>query len=82
MFNSIFDGAAIGQYLGGINPAVHSNARPGFINETCIFNPSRIVIEWRRDEKNRNVPFAVFDGAAYRINNLHIHSKKLHDFRS
>lgn len=81
-FNSIFDGAAFGQYLGGIDPNVHAHSQPGFINETCVFNPSYLRFEWRKDEQGRKVPFALCEGAAYRINNLHIHSKRLHDFRS
>lgn len=82
LFQSIFDGAAIGQYLGGVNSAVHANSRPGFINETCVFNPSQLQIEWRIDEQDRRVPYAIYDRKVYRINNLHIHSKRLHDFRS
>lgn len=81
IFNSIFDGAAIGQYLGGTDP-IHENSDPGFINETCVFDPSQLIFEWRKDEQGRKVPFAVCEGTAYRINNLHIHSKRLHDFRS
>lgn len=80
-FESIFDGAAFGQYLGGIDPR-NGVSKPGFINETCLFNPSLLTIEWRVDEKGRNVPFAICKGNAYRINNLHIHSKFLENFRS
>ncbi len=82
LFQSIFDGAAIGQFLGGTNAAVHSNSKPGFINETCVFNPSYLTFEWRKDEQGRKVPYAICQGVACRINNLHIHSKRLHDFRS
>jgi len=80
-FNSIFDGAAIGQFLGGIDPR-NGKSEPGFINETSLFNPSLVSIEWHRDERNRNVPYAVSNGKLYRINNLHIHSKMLEKFRS
>jgi hypothetical protein len=81
LFNSIFDGAALGQYLGGVDPQ-NGPSRPGFINETSLFNPSHLTIEWHRDERNRMVPFARCKGALYRINNLHIHSKHLDNFRS
>lgn len=81
VFNSIFDGAAFGQYLGGIDPR-NGLSKPGFINETCLFNPSHLPIEWYRDEQNRNVPFARCNEALYRVNNLHIHSKFLENFRS
>jgi len=80
-FDSIFDGAALGQYLGGIDPR-NGPSIPGFINETCYFNPSYITIEWHVDEKDRNVPFAIYHDKAYRINNLHIHSKNLEKFKS
>jgi hypothetical protein len=81
IFDSIFDGAAFGQYLGGIDPR-NGPSKPGFINETCLFNPSYVPIEWHRDEQNRNVPFARCNRALYRVNNLHIHSKFLDNFRS
>lgn len=81
LFNSIFDGAAIGQYLGGIDPR-NGESKPGFINETCVFNPSYLTFEWHKDAEGRNVPFALCNGAKYRINNLHIHSKFLENFRS
>jgi hypothetical protein len=80
-FNSIFDGAAIGQYLGGIDP-IHPNNQPGFINETAFINPSKFKYEWMRDEKHRKVPYAVYDGKHVKINNLHIHCKRLEQFRS
>lgn len=80
-FKSIFDAAAIGQYLGGVSP-VHGTPKPGFINETCLFNPSLATYEWRKDTQGRNVPFVHYNRAAYRINNLHIHSKQLHLFKS
>lgn len=80
-FQSIFDAAAIGQYLGGVSP-VHGPPQPGFINETCIFNPSHLRFEWHKDAQGRNTPFAVCNGKKYRINNLHIHSKSLEKFKS
>lgn len=78
---SIFDAAALGQYLGGIDPR-NGPSKPGFVNESCIFNPSRLSFEWIMDDQNRRVPFAVYRGNKYRINNLHIHSKNLSAFKS
>ena len=80
-FKSIFDGAALGQYLGGIDPR-NGHSKPGFINESCLFNPSKLKIVWERDTEGRKVPFAIFNEAYYRINNLHIHLKKLNQFSS
>lgn len=80
-FSSIFDGAAIGQYLGGIDPR-NGPSVPGFINESCVFNPSLLVYSWKTDERNRKVPYASYRGVEYRINNLHVHSKDLVQFLS
>lgn len=80
-FHAIFDAAAIGQFLGGIDP-IHANNAPGFINESCLFNPSLLEYEWIPDDKNRRVPYAVFQGQYYKIINLHIHSKRLYEFKS
>lgn len=81
MFNGIFDAAAIGQYLGGIDP-IHKNSAPGFLNESCIFRCDRLKFIWEKDQQNRKIPFAVFLDKKYPIFNLHIHSKRLKDFRS
>ena len=80
-FKSIFDAAAIGQYLGGGDPRNGTHG-PGFINESCIFNPSLLVYEWLEDLEGRKVPFAVYGGEKFRVNNLHIHSKNLWQFTS
>ncbi len=80
-FDSIFDAAALGQYLGGIDPK-NGASSPGFINESCIFNPSKLHFRWERDLEGRNVPYAYFEGVERRINNLHIHCKNLKLFSS
>lgn len=82
-FNSVFDGASLGQYLDGMNPRVHNeNLGPGYIRPECVFNPAALEIEWVLDEESRNVPYISYKGDRYRINNLHIHSKKLANFKS
>jgi len=81
-FNSVFDAACIGQYLGGESPRNIGEIVPGFINETCVFNPSYLQYEWIEDSQGRKVPYINFDDKQFRINNLHIHSKKLAEFRS
>lgn len=80
-FNCIFDAAAIGQYLGGIDPRC-GKAGPGFINETCLFNPSQLQYVWECNCDGLRVPYAVFNGKKYLIANLHIHSKNLALFKS
>lgn len=81
LFHSIFDAAALGQFLGGIDPR-NGASEPGFINESCIFNPSLLDIQWIPDDQNRLVPYVVYPHAKFKINNLHIHSKNLGDFLS
>lgn len=82
-FNSIFDAAAIGQYLGGIDPTnSHSKSTVGFINETCIFNPSFYKFQWIKDSANRRVPYMISERNITPVNNLHIHSKNLSAFMS
>lgn len=80
-FNSIFDAAALGQYLGGVD-VFHGNSRPGFIDVYCIFDPSHFSFYWKEDTLRRKVPYIVFNKKEYRINNLHIHSKRLLEFSS
>jgi hypothetical protein len=80
-FKSIFDGNAIGQYFGGRDPST-GPAGPGIINKNSLFNPSLLTYQWEKDEQGRNVPFMIFNGERYRINNLHVHSKDLKKFLS
>ena len=81
-FASIFDAAAIGQYLGGLDVYLKNRPYPGFINESCLFNPSYLSYVWELDEKGRRIPYAIFKNEKFRINNLHIHSKLLYQFAS
>ncbi|MBI3508310.1 MAG: hypothetical protein HY069_01555 [Chlamydiia bacterium] len=78
---AIFDAAAFGQYLGGQDP-IHGVNEPGFINESCIFNPARFSLSWEKDALGRYVPLGAFNGQIFRLNNLHIHSKNLKKFSS
>ena len=80
-FESIFDGAAIGVYLGGYDPR-NNNLGPGSIHPHTVFNASFLKFEWIKDSENRNIPYALFNGKRYRINNIHVHSKKLYQFAS
>lgn len=77
-FNSLFDAAALGQYLGGDN----GHYPPGFINESTLYNPSHFTYSFIPDEKGRLIPYLIYEGVSYRINTLHIHSKNLKQFSS
>lgn len=80
-FQSVFDAAAFGQYIGGIDP-IHGNHDPGFINESCVFNPAQFKISWKKDSLGRQVPMATYRETTHPINNLHIHCKDLQTFSS
>ncbi len=80
-FLSLFDAAALGQYVGGIDP-IHADHDPGFVNESCVFNPSYFKIGWERDSLGREIPILYFQNEKCPINNLHIHSKNLSAFSS
>jgi hypothetical protein len=79
--NSLFDGSALGLYLGGLDPR-NGPSKQGFVSEDCLFNPSLVRCEWKKDECGRKIPFLTFNGESYQINNLHIHSKNLKAFLS
>jgi hypothetical protein len=72
----IFDAAAMGQYLGGVDPRNISGDSTGFINETCIIKYNTYSFFWIvNDDINR--PFIIIDEKKIPIFNLHIHSKNL-----
>jgi len=77
IFPFIFDGAAIGQYLGGVDPQNIPGDTRGFVNETCVIKYNNYEIFFEFDEKQNKKPFIVIDGEKIPIFNLHIHSKNL-----
>lgn len=68
-FQSIFDGAAIGQYLYGIDSLDGNTNTKGFVNETCVFNASKYI------SLENSKPIFNYSNQKITINNLHIHSK-------
>jgi hypothetical protein len=93
----IFDGAAIGQYLGGVdyknlndarNPLTKlDNPSRGFVNETSLMKPDNYkfcnVEDVELDHLNITVKVPVLlSNTANSIANLHIHSKQLYQFSS
>jgi hypothetical protein len=85
----IFDAAAIGQYLGGVDSRNDSSNTVGFVNETSIFKPDTceyinvktednlVLFTARYKECFKEIPNQLI-----KIANLHIHSKKLDQFSS
>jgi hypothetical protein len=78
-FEGIFDAAAIGQYLGGVDPRNIPGNTKGFINETCVVNYSKYKFIWKLIN-NLKIPFIQIENKDYPIYNLHIHSKNLKEF--
>ena len=78
-FNYIFDAAAMGQYIGGIDPLNDPNNTVGFVNETCIIKYDKFTFIWKLID-NIKRPFLVIDNKEYNIFNLHIHHKDLYNF--
>lgn len=79
-FGSIFDGAAIGVFFDGLDPSKGDHP-PGYLMKD-LFNASYLDYKWSLDENGRKVPFAQYGNEIYRINNLHIASKRLDRFSS
>jgi hypothetical protein len=80
-FNCIFDAAAIGQYVGGVDPRNAKGDTSGFVNETCLVNYSKYNIIWKTDTtSNILAPFLQVNSIDVPIVNLHIHCKDLKKF--
>ena len=78
-FPFIFDAAAIGQYLGGVDPRNSAGDTKGFVNETCVIKYNNYCI-WFEETSGTKKPFIEIDGFKVPIFNLHIHSKNLTEF--
>ena len=78
-FHSIFDAAAMGQYLGGVDPRNIPGDTTGFVNETCIIKYNNYQFEWLKKE-GHYVPHILINNNWIQVNNLHIHSKRLKEF--
>jgi hypothetical protein len=72
----VFDAAALGQYLGGIDPRNAPGPSHGFVNESCIFDPRLLRPRMVADRQGRRVPVVETASGLHRVANLHIHSKQ------
>ena len=76
----IFDAAAIGQYVGGVDPRNCPGDTRGFVNETCVIKyADEGVVIWKTDgDDDVKRPFLQRNNQQIvPIFNLHIHSKAL-----
>jgi hypothetical protein len=78
----VFDAAALGQYLGGVDPRNSQGPTCGFVNESCVFDPRLLTPGFVDDGDGRRVPVVRTASGLHRVANLHIHSKNPEPFRS
>jgi len=85
-FRGVWDAAAYGQYLGGIDERNGGGRQVGFVNETCAFRTDQFEFTWALsasgDGDGLKYPRAHRHGHSWPIYILHIHSKKLDEFVS
>jgi hypothetical protein len=81
-WNMIFDAAAIGQYLGGVDTIHKNGGIPGFVNETCVIDYSKYKFSWVKNENDLYIPMINIEEKFYKIAGLHIHSKRLFNFQA
>lgn len=81
IFNSIFDGCAIGQYIGGVDKRNDINADIGFVSNDCIIKIKSYKFYWIKINNLWN-PYVEINNNLVKINNLHIHCKLLENFMS
>jgi hypothetical protein len=82
-FGALFDGSSWGQFAGG-TPHGHG---PGTAFRHQWIGPDllsgRYVLDWRTGDAGRRLPFVVDrsnGGREWKLNNLHIHCKRIEDF--
>ena len=78
-FNCIFDAAAMGQYLGGVDKRNQDGDTRGFVNETCIVKYNNFEFFWIKKD-NLYRPHIYINLKYIPIINLHVHSKELNKF--
>lgn len=77
-WHGVFDAAALGQWVGGIDPIHSDHDTRGFVNETAVYSPEIMPVFWAVDSQQRLIPLIQYEQQFHRVFNLHIHSKMLH----
>lgn len=78
-FHIIFDAAAMGQYIGGVDPRNMPGDTSGFVNEKCVIKYDKYQFIWEYQD-NIKRPFILLNERKIPIFNLHIHCKNLVKF--
>jgi hypothetical protein len=76
-FNGVFDAAAIGQYIGGIDPIHDKNNTDGYISPDCAFRCNELSFQWRKPNGLYQLWVSADQSHWYQIYNLHIHNKNM-----
>lgn len=63
-------------------PSFDAPPRPGFVNESALFDASSFAYAWTTDAKRRKIPLMRLGDETVPIANLHIHCKNLAYFAS
>lgn len=81
--NTIFDAAALGIYLTGVDP-FHTEGVivKGQKWKWSAIDYTQYEYKWITDDKNRKIPYVLCGDTWIKINNLHIHSKNLRPYLS
>ena len=79
VFPYIFDAAAMGQYLGGVDPRNTTGDTIGFVNETCVIKYNNYTFLFKEIDGIKR-PHLIILNKEIPIFNLHIHSKALDKF--
>ena len=80
--NYIFDGAALGQYFGGVDPRNAPPPSNGFVNPSTVFDTRLLNPHMISDNEGRKIPVVETASGIVRVANLHMHSKDLRPFMS
>jgi hypothetical protein len=75
----IYDAAAIGQYVDGVDPIHTYRSKPKFVNERTILPLDTLSITWLKHE-SKKYPALISNQEVTVVSNLHIHSKRLDRF--
>lgn len=77
----VFDAAALGQFLGGVDPRNASGPTQGFVNESCVFDPRLLQPRMAMFEGLRR-PVIQTPSGIHPVANLHVHAKTMMPFLS
>jgi hypothetical protein len=80
-FNSIFDPASWGQFVGGTTDGIPGAKPEDHYIGQILRQHNDYTVLWKETDKGR-VPYFRYDTQEVKINNLHIHSKQLHKYMS